>query len=255
MNEFSDRRGGVINSTPDEMSLKEKNFQGDSFSRFKTDSNGNRFGEDVSFGEGSDVINSCFEGHNFVGKYSTCAYSKFGKYSYISKCSTIKNTTVGKFTSISWNCTVGPEEHDFHRLTCSSVLTSTKTFKLFNHKFYNPFDKLCAIGNDVWIGANAVILRGVTIPDGCVIGANSIVKTTPPPYSVVVGSPAEVIKLRFSDDVIEKLLEICWWNYDDKVIRQLEPIFHKNNIEMSDIEEISKILNLGKLELRRTEGF
>ena len=202
----------------------------------------NIIGKNVVFNEGSYVINSKFEGNNFVGQGATVTYSEFGKYSYISKYSVIKNTKVGKFTSISWNCSIGPEDHDFNRLTTSSVLTSTKTFSLFDHKFYNPFERTCSIGNDCWIGCNSTILRGVNIPDGCVIGANSVVTHSPEPYSILVGSPAKIIKFRFDHLIIEELMRICWWNYDDKIIKQLEPFFSKTHLELDDILEIEKQL-------------
>ena len=206
------------------------------------DANNNNFDQTVSFGVNSQVLNSKFEGHNFVGQGATVAYSDFGKYSYISKNSVIKNTSVGRFTSISWNCSIGPEDHDFNRLTSSSILTSIKTFTMFNQKFYNPFEKKCYIGNDCWIGCNSTILRGVNIPDGVVVGANSVVTHTPPAYSVVVGSPAKVLKLRFEENIIEKLQEIKWWSYEDSIIRQLEPFFSKTKLTFDDIIELEQFL-------------
>lgn len=202
----------------------------------------NSIGNNVIFHEGSNVIHSKFEGNNFVGQGATVTYSEFGKYSYISKHSVIKNTKVGRFTSISWNCSIGPEDHDFNRLTSSSILTSTKTFSLFDHKFYNPFEKECSIGNDCWIGCNSTILRGVSIPDGCVVGANSVVTHSPPPYSILIGAPAKVLKFRFKEEIIKKLLKICWWNYDDKIIKQLEPIFSQSELTMDTILKLENIL-------------
>lgn len=70
------------------------------------------------------------------------------------------------------------------------------------------------IGNDVWIGYNATIMAGVTIGDGAIIGANSTVVKDVEPYTVVGGNPAQQIKKRFSDEVIQKLLELKWWDWD-----------------------------------------
>ena len=206
------------------------------------ESDGNIFDGTTIFHEGSTVIHSKFEGHNFVGNNATVAYSELGKYSYISKSSVVKNVVIGRFTSISWCCSIGPEEHDFNRLTNSSILTSTKTFSLFSHKFYNPFEKECSIGNDCWIGCNSTVLRGVLIPDGVVIGANSVVTHTPPPYAILVGNPARIIRLRFDERIVDELLELKWWNYDDKVIKSLEPIFSKEKLLMDDIEKLKMIL-------------
>lgn len=81
------------------------------------------------------------------------------------------------------------------------------------------------IGNDVWIGYEAVIMPGVEIGDGAIIASKSVVTKDVLPYSVVGGNPAKEIKKRFADDVIEKLLEIAWWNWDiEKITRNLEQI-------------------------------
>jgi len=70
------------------------------------------------------------------------------------------------------------------------------------------------IGHDVWVGFNATILSGVEIGSGAVIGANATVTKNVPPYAIVAGNPASIIKYRFSKDVIDELLHICWWDCD-----------------------------------------
>lgn len=72
------------------------------------------------------------------------------------------------------------------------------------------------IGNDVWIGEDAVILTGVNIGNGVVIGASSVVASDVPPYSIVAGNPAKVIKMRFEEDAISILQSLKWWEWDDK---------------------------------------
>lgn len=206
------------------------------------DSNGNKFDETVCFHDGANVIHSDFEGHNFVGRNATVTYSSFGKYSYVSQFSIVKNSKIGRFSSISWGCSIGPEDHDFNRLTSSSVLTSTKTFTLFEHKFYNPFERECLIGNDCWIGCNSTVLRGVNIPDGCVVGAHSLVTKSPPPYSIVVGAPARVLKMRFEQNIVDLLLQIKWWNCSDLIIKSLEPFFSKKKLGVQDLIEIEKLI-------------
>ena len=77
-------------------------------------------------------------------------------------------------------------------------------------------------GNDVWIGYNATIMAGVTIGDGAIIGANSTVVKNVEPYTVVGGNPAQQIKKRFSEEVIQKLLALKWWDWDiEKITRNL----------------------------------
>ena len=76
------------------------------------------------------------------------------------------------------------------------------------------------VGNDVWIGYEAVVLSGVTIGDGAVIGTRAVVTKDVPPYTIVGGVPAKPIRKRFDDETIKKLEEVRWWNWDDEKIRQ-----------------------------------
>jgi serine acetyltransferase len=76
------------------------------------------------------------------------------------------------------------------------------------------------IGNDVWIGAKSTIMSGVKIGDGAVIGSGSVVAKDVPPYAIVVGNPAKVIKYRFDEQQIENLLEIAWWNWPEHKIKE-----------------------------------
>lgn len=81
------------------------------------------------------------------------------------------------------------------------------------------------IGNDVWIGYEAIILAGVTIGDGAIIGSRAVVTKDVPPYTIVGGVPAKVIRKRFSDDIIASLLQIKWWDWSkDKIIKHISAI-------------------------------
>lgn len=81
-----------------------------------------------------------------------------------------------------------------------------------------PFKGDTVVGNDVWLGYEAVIMPGVTIGDGAIIAAKSIVVKDIPPYSIVGGNPAKIIKQRFDGETIAALLEIAWWNWNIKKI-------------------------------------
>lgn len=87
------------------------------------------------------------------------------------------------------------------------------------------------IGNDVWIGQNAVILPGVHIGDGAIIGANSVVGSDVEPYSIVVGNPARAIRKRFDDELIEMMLEFKWWDKSADEINSLIPLLTDGNID------------------------
>lgn len=85
------------------------------------------------------------------------------------------------------------------------------------------------IGNDVWIGMDALILPGTNVGDGAVIGAESVVTKNVEPYTVVAGNPARVIRKRFDDQTISALLKIKWWNWEIQQIKQNMPLLLSNN--------------------------
>lgn len=87
------------------------------------------------------------------------------------------------------------------------------------------------IGNDVWIGKEAMILSGVTIGDGAVIGARAVVTKDVPPYCIAAGNPAQVIKKRFSSDIIAALLQLQWWDWPLEKIKKFIPLLCSRNVE------------------------
>ena len=87
------------------------------------------------------------------------------------------------------------------------------------------------IGNDVWIATEAIIMSGVTIGDGAVIGARAVVTKNVPPYAIVAGNPAVVLKKRFDDKTIQKLLNVKWWNWSDSKIKEALPLLLSNKID------------------------
>jgi chloramphenicol O-acetyltransferase type B len=82
------------------------------------------------------------------------------------------------------------------------------------------------IGNDVWIGSRAIVLSGVSIGDGAVVGAGSVVTKPVPPYAIVAGNPAKLIRFRFEEPIIESLLRIGWWNWDEAKIEAEQDFFY-----------------------------
>ena len=94
-----------------------------------------------------------------------------------------------------------------------------------------PFKGNTVIGNDVWIGQNAVVLPGVHIGDGAIIGANSIVGSDVDPYTIVVGNPAKPLRKRFDDDLIGLLLKFKWWDKSIEEINSLIPILTCSELE------------------------
>jgi virginiamycin A acetyltransferase len=111
---------------------------------------------------------------------------------------------------------------------------STYPFNIFGHGWEKCFDVSTwekeirgdtVIGNDVWIGMDAVILPGVTIGDGAIVGAKAVVTHDVAPYAIVAGNPAKVIKTRFDKRTVARLLKVAWWNWPvDKIGRNLNAI-------------------------------
>ena len=101
--------------------------------------------------------------------------------------------------------------------------------------------KTVTIGNDVFIGMNVTILDGVTIGDGAIIGAGSIVSKDIPEYAIAVGNPINIIDFRFKDEIINRLLNIRWWDCNEKDLALVEKYFF-------DIEKFLQILENNKLK-------
>lgn len=87
------------------------------------------------------------------------------------------------------------------------------------------------IGNDVWTGFECLIMSGVTVGDGAVIGARSVVTHDVPPYTIVAGSPARVIRRRFDEAIITRLLEIAWWGWDEASVEAAVPFLQSGDID------------------------
>lgn len=126
---------------------------------------------------------------------------------------------------------------------------STYPFYIFNgwkqvatKKEDLPYKGDTVIGNDVWIGQNVTFLPGVQVGDGCIIGANAVVASDIPPYSVVVGNPAKVIRKRFDDEMIELLEKLEWWNKTPNQIQKIIPLLSNSDIR-SVKEDIKNILD------------
>jgi chloramphenicol O-acetyltransferase type B len=97
------------------------------------------------------------------------------------------------------------------------------------------------IGNDVWIGRDVTLVSGAKINDGAVIGAYSVVAGKVPPYAIVVGNPAKILRKRFSDDIIYELLKISWWNWPKEKIALHVELLCSDNVE-SFIQKAQEIL-------------
>jgi virginiamycin A acetyltransferase len=142
---------------------------------------------------------------------------EIGDFTFIGSGTRIETNTgsIGKYCSIAPDVKIGVGPHPVNFFSTSPVFYSknrgyvrNELFDEFEHSGYT------VIGHDVWIGANAVILAGVKIGTGAVIGSGAVVTKDVPPYAISGGVPAKIIKYRFENEVIGKLLESRWWDKD-----------------------------------------
>ena len=201
-------------------------------------------------------LNSKFEGLNYIG--SNCYFDgEMGLGTYVSNNSDIRGR-IGRFTSIASHCAVvvGVHPYTYPFVTSSPLFFSisecrTKTFakqQLFNESRYADMKFPVVIGNDCWIGYGVYIISGVKIGNGAVVLAGAVVTKDVPPYAIVGGCPAKVLKYRFNESDIVFLESIQWWNNDIDW-------FEKNWEYLSNIDLLKKYApeNVQKQQLNETE--
>ncbi|GGK17530.1 hypothetical protein GCM10007962_09660 [Yeosuana aromativorans] len=181
----------------------------------------------------------------YLGK-NTKVYAPFrlsnsiiGNYTYISDNSVINNTVIGKFCSIGANFMSGRGIHPTQGISTHPMFYSTAKQNGQTLCLNNKIDefKQITIGNDVFIGMNVTVLDGVTIGDGAVIGAGALVSKDIPPYAIAVGNPIKIIKYRFDESTITKLLKIKWWNFDSGNLYLIEKYFFSIDEFIKEVEK------------------
>lgn len=137
---------------------------------------------------------------------------------------------IGKFCSIAEDVVILLGGN--HRIDWVTTYPFNKLMEEFSGIKGHPTTKGdVIIGNDVWIGYKSLILSGVKIGDGAVIAACSVVTKDVEPYTIVAGNPAKPIRRRFSDEIINRLLAIQWWNKDINIIKKYIPLMLSQDIE------------------------
>ena len=146
---------------------------------------------------------------NHLGKQS---YSSMNLY-----VANPKETVIGSFVSIGNYVRIGHGTHP------SYLYLDRLEYKTDQTPSHNEWEELkpVYIGNDVWIGDYVWIKNGITIGDGAIIGAHAVVTHNVPPYAIVAGNPAQILKYRFTSEIIADLLNLKWWELPDEVIKTL----------------------------------
>jgi len=155
-----------------------------------------------------------FEPPVAVGSTDIRSGVQMGAHSYINSGRIESGVYIGRYCSIGYGVSIGTGHHDMDLMSTSSWFNSVAapTVKRTN-------GKLVHIMNDVWIGDKAIIMNGVTVGNGAVIGAGAIVTKDVDHYSIVIGTPAKHLRYRFPPEIVAKLMQLKWWELDDKLLK------------------------------------
>lgn len=165
--------------------------------------------------------------------------STVGKYSRVGINVEVNNATIGNFTRIGRNSIIGPGVHPTNLLTSHNIFYKKNSLgraEWVGKVDFNEEQRI-EIGHDVWIGLNCIIMDGVKIGDSSIIAAGAVVTKDIPPFAIAGGVPAKVIKYRFPQEIINRLMNIQWWNLPDEEITRAIDLFHKTNPTIEDINQ------------------
>lgn len=159
--------------------------------------------------------------HTLVNQYAYLSNSVFDAYSIAGRNAYVESTDIGRFSGVGQSSKVGLWEHNLKGVTWHGFYM-TKMFGGFvkENREYDYHERT-TIGNDVWIGTHSVVLKGVSIGDGAIVGAGSVVTKDVAPYTIVVGNPARVLRVRFDEEMIAFLLKVQWWNFPREVLQDM----------------------------------
>ena len=184
---------------------------------------------------------------------SVCIYrgvkiknSSIGAYTYVGNSTDISNAEIGSFCSIADHCRIGMGGHSLSHLSTSPIFIEKVNGckEVWSTQDLNPVkSKRVVVGNDVWIGSHVLINGGVKIGNGAVVGAGAVVVKDVPPYAIVGGVPAKIIRYRFPENIIMTLEEVQWWNLPVEALKSHISLFQKENLT---VEEIKQLLLLWK---------
>lgn len=173
----------------------------------------------------------------YIGFSARLHNCKVGKYTRIKPGCVLKNAVIGNYCSIANDVMIGLGQHPTNLLSTNSIFYKAGITKRFVRPFDFEEERTAYIGNDVWIGNGAVIMDGITIGDGSIVASRAVVTKSIPPFAVVGGVPAKIIRYRFSDDIIQAVKRSKWWELPDEVIERVLPIFTQEKLTAQAIDE------------------
>lgn len=153
------------------------------------------------------ILGKTGHGNKFRPKVTATSASVIGNYNYFGDRCMIGNAEIGNYCSFAPDVKIAQSAHSIEYITTYQRISN-------NNISYSLNSNKAVIENDVWIGANAVVMQGVHIGTGAVIGANAVVTKDIPQYAIAVGVPAKVIRYRFSLDIQREILKSEWWEYE-----------------------------------------
>lgn len=158
-----------------------------------------------------------------IGLYNFIENTTLDDYSYTGQFCFIQNANIGKFVNIAAKVRIGPTDHPYERPSLHHFTYRKKMYGFGDQDDIEFFKKresqTVKVGHDSWIGHGAIIQPGVTIGNGAIVGSGAVVTKDVPPYAIVVGVPAKVIKYRFSKEEISALWRIGWWDWPHAIIK------------------------------------
>lgn len=189
--------------------------------RWTGKAHGNRFAATSVVSADCSVKGSVMGEHSRLKAHTELRRSSVGDYSVIGPYTMVNGAEVGRFDSIGPGVYIGLWEHNLWVSTHSFYLSQACGGFVRGFRDYEKDAVRVVIGHDVWIGADVTILKGVTVGHGAVIGAGAVVTKDVPPYAIVVGNPARVLRYRFSAKDIAYLLDLAWWDFDRATLQKM----------------------------------
>lgn len=183
------------------------------------------------------------EGVNYIGAGTSLNKCNVGHGSYFNNSCVVSNTNIGRYSCIGREVLCGLGSHPTQRAAIHRMFYAGNFPGWADYRFESDYEETATtnIGNDVWIGARCIIRDGVSIGDGVIVGANSVVTRDIAPYTIVAGAPCRAIANRFNQDVIDRLLKIKWWNFPSKSVKSAARAGQFNK-EMKVVEDVEILL-------------